>query len=334
MIRGPGGTEFLFAGLQDHTVDSIKSFEGLDRAWVEEAQSVSKRSLDVLIPTIRKDGSEIWISMNPELDTDEPYVRFVANPPPDSVVVQINWRDNPWFPKVLEAERVHAQATMPKADYENIWEGRCKPAVSGAIYASEVAEAIEQGRICNVPYDPKLKVHVVFDLGWNDSMAMILVQRHVSEVRVIEYIEVSRKTLDWCSSELKSRGHNWGAIYLPHDGEHGDFKTGMSSKQILEGMGWEVEIVPNYPGAKEDGIRKARMLFPRVYFDKAKTDRLIQCLRRYRRSIPTTTGEPGSPVHDEWSHGADAYRYLGMVADRMTNDTFGAPLNYPNLRVA
>lgn len=223
---------------------------------------------------------------------------------------------------------------MPKADYENIWEGRCKPAVSGAIYASEVAEAIEQGRICNVPYDPKLKVHVVFDLGWNDSMAMILVQRHVSEVRVIEYIEVSRKTLDWCSNELKSRGHNWGAIYLPHDGEHGDFKTGMSAKQILEGMSWEVEIVPNYPGAKEDGIRKARMLFPRVYFDKAKTDRLIQCLRRYRRSIPTTTGEPGSPVHDEWSHGADAYRYLGMVADRMTNDTFGAPLNYPNLRVA
>lgn len=107
-MRGPNGTEFLFAGLQDHTVDSIKSFEGLDRAWVEEAQSVSKRSLDVLIPTIRKDGSEIWISMNPELDTDEPYVRFVANPPPDSVVVQINWRDNPWFPKVLEAERIHA----------------------------------------------------------------------------------------------------------------------------------------------------------------------------------------------------------------------------------
>lgn len=101
VIRGRNGTEFLFAGLQDHTIDSIKSFEGLDRAWVEEAQSVSKRSLDVLIPTIRKDGSEIWVSMNPELDTDEPYVRFVSSPPPDSVVVQINWRDNPWFPKVL-----------------------------------------------------------------------------------------------------------------------------------------------------------------------------------------------------------------------------------------
>lgn len=129
----------------------------------------------MLIPTIRKDGSEIWVSMNPELDTDEPYVRFVSSPPPDSVVVQVNWRDNPWFPKVLEAERLHALATMPKADYENIWEGKCKPAVTGAIYAAEIGAAMESGRITDVAYDPQLKVHAIWDLGWNDSMTIILV---------------------------------------------------------------------------------------------------------------------------------------------------------------
>lgn len=102
----------------------------------------------------------------------------------------------------------------------------------------------------------------------------------------------------------------------------------------MRGMSWDVEIVPTYPGAVEDGIRKARSLMPRVYFDKGKTDRLVQCLRRYRRGVPTTTGEPGKPLHDEWSHGADAFRYLAVVAETMTNDSYGGALKYPDLRVA
>lgn len=334
VIRGPNGTEFLFAGLSDHTVDSIKSFEGLDRAWVEEAQSVSKRSWEILIPTIRKDGSEIWVGMNPELDTDESYVRFVANPPPDSYVVQVNYSDNPWFPAVLEKERQHAQATMTDAEYGNIWLGRCKPAVAGAIYADEVALAIANDRICNVPYESKLKVHVIFDLGWNDSMGIILAQKHTSELRVIEYIEVNQKTLDWCSNDLKMRGYNWGTLYLPHDGAHGDYKTGQSAQQIMQALGWDAQVIPTYPGALEDGIRKARSMFPRVYFDRAKTDRLIQCLRRYRRGVPSSTGEPSKPLHDEFSHGADAFRYLATVVDQMSNDSYGAALVYPNMRVA
>ena len=333
-IKGKNGTEFLFSGLSDQTAESIKSYESIDICWVEEAQAVTGRSWDILVPTIRKPESEIWISFNPELDTDETYVRFVVNPPPDSFVEQVNYCDNPWHGDVLEKERQHAAETMPDADYANIWLGRCKPAVAGAIYADEVAATVEAGRICNVPYDPRLKVHVVFDLGWNDSMGIILAQKHVSEMRVIEYIEVNKKTLDWCSNDLRTRGHNWGTLYLPHDGEHGDYKTGQSAKQIMQGMGWEVDIVPTYPGALEDGIRKARSLMPRVYFDKGKTDRLVQCLRRYRRGVPTTTGEPGRPVHDEWSHGADAFRYLAVVAETMTNDSYGGSLKYPDLRVA
>lgn len=317
-IKGANGTEFIFAGLQDHTVDTIKSYEGIDRAWVEEGQSVSKRSWDILIPTIRKDGSEIWVSFNPELDTDETWKRFVANPPTESVVVSVNWRDNPWFPSVLEQERQDAKDRMPKADYENIWEGKCRPAVSGAIYADEVAKAQEDGRFNLVPYDPTLKVFPVFDLGWNDKMAIGLAQRHISSLRVIWYEEYSHKTLDWISAELRKLNYNWGKVFLPHDGAHGDYKTGKSAKQVMEELGWKADIVPIQP--VETGIKNARMAFGQLYVDKDKCARLIECLKRYRRSIPTTTGEAAGPLHDEYSHGADMFRYMSLSANEMTND--------------
>ncbi|HEL7630528.1 TPA: PBSX family phage terminase large subunit [Stenotrophomonas maltophilia] len=330
------GSEFIFAGLSDQTAESIKSYEGVDIVWVEEARNVSDRSWQVLIPTIRKLGSEIWVTFNPELDTDATYVRFVANPPTNGYVVQMNYEDNPWFKNTeLVQERLDDQLTLKDSEYAWKWLGRCKPAIEGAIYADEVAQAVEQGRITNVPYDPRLKVHVIFDLGWNDAMTMTLAQRQVSELRVIEYIEVNQRTLDWCSNELKGRGYNWGSLWLPHDGEHGDYKTGLSAKQMMERLGWDVQIVPNYPGALEDGIRKARMALPRTYFDREKAARLVECLRRYRRNRPASTGEPGRPVHDEFSHGADGYRYLSVVADQLTNETWGSgPLNYPNLRTA
>ena len=319
-IKGRNGTEFLFGGLQDHTVDSIKSYEGIDIAWVEEGQTVSKRSWDILIPTIRKAGSEIWVSFNPELDTDETWTRFVSDPPTDCVTVAVNYADNPFFPAVLEQERIDAKRKMKPVDYAHIWEGKCKPAVSGAIYADEVASAQEAGRFNLVPYDPALKVHAVFDLGWNDKMSIILVQRHISALRVIEYIEDSHKTLDWYSAELRGRNLNWGSVFLPHDGAHGDYKTGKSAQQIMAEKGWSVSIVPLQP--VETGIKNARELFGTVYIDKAKCGRLVECLKRYRRSVPTTTGEPSSPLHDEYSHGADCFRYMILSAPNMRNDEY------------
>lgn len=330
-IRGQNGSEFLFAGLASHTVASIKSFEGVDRVWVEEGQSVKKRSWDVLIPTIRKPGSEIWISFNPELETDETYQRFVVNPPPSTLLMQVNYHDNPWFSDVLEQERKHCQLTAPK-DYDNIWLGKCKPAVAGAIYYDEVAAAEEQGRICNVPYDPLLKVHVVFDLGWNDALTMILAQRGLADLRIIEYIEDSHKTLDHYSALLKSKNLNWGNLYLPHDGRHKDFKTGKSAEEIMTSLGWSVRITPNM--AIEDGIRLARMTFGRVYIDKTKSERLVQCLKRYQRSVNQQTQEPGAPLHNEWSHGADAFRYLAVNAESFSNETWGGTtLPYQNLGI-
>lgn len=321
VIRGRNGTEFLFGGLADHTVESIKSFEGLDIAWVEEARNVSKRSWDILIPTIRKPGSQIWVSYNPELESDETHVRFVVNAPPRSEVVTMNYHDNPWFSAELEEERKHCQLTAPK-DYDNIWLGKCKPAVSGAIYYDEVAAAEEQGRICNVPYDPMLKVHVVWDLGWNDAMTLILVQKTASALQVIGYMEDSHKTYDQWSVELKKLPYNWGRMWLPHDGFHKNPQTGKDAAQTLTALGWDVaqknEIVQV---DLREGIRQTRMAFHRVYFDKSNTSRLVQCLKRYRRGINQATQEAGEPVHDEWSHGADAFRYMCLNAEKMTNET-------------
>lgn len=326
-IRGKNGSLFSFAGLAQHTVESIKSFEGIDRVWVEEGQTVSKRSWDILIPTIRKPGSEIWISFNPDLDTDDTYQRFVINPPPNCVTVKINYSDNKWFPQELEQERIHCQQTRP-SDYGNIWEGMCRAAVEGAIYAKEVEEAQEKGRVCNVPYDPMLKVHAVFDLGWNDSMSIALCQKVRSEMRIIEYIEDDHKTLDYYSALLRNKNMNWGDLYLPHDGDTKDFKTGKSSREILQNLGWSVRIVPNI--GIEQGIKAARMMFPTVYFDKNNTARLLDCLKRYRRTINVATNEPGAPLHDEYSHGADCFRYIAVAADSMSNETWSnKPINYP-----
>ena len=328
-IRGVNGSQISFTGLANNTVESIKSFEGVDICWVEEAQTVSKRSWDILIPTIRKPDSEIWVSFNPDLDTDDTYKRFVISPPDNSKIVKINYNDNPWFPGVLNAERIHSKNTSE--DYENIWLGECKTAVDGAIYANEIRDAQENNRICNVPYDPELKVHVVMDLGWNDSMSIILVQKGVSDLRIIKYIEDDHRTLDSYSAELKTLPYNWGQMYLPHDGQTKDFKYGTSAEDIMRRHGWDVRIVPRLD--VESGIKLARINFHRCYFDKS-TERLIECLKHYRRTISASTNEPGAPLHDEYSHGADAFRYLCVSADKLSNETWqNQPIQYNNLGI-
>ena len=185
MIRGANGSEFVFAGLRNN-VTKIKSFEGVDRVWVEEAQSVSKPSWETLIPTIRKEHSEIWVTYNPELATDETHQRFVVHPPAGAVVVKINWSDNPWFPETLQREKDELKARDPDA-YLNIWEGNCRVTLDGAIYARELRLAQEEGRIRSVPYDAARPVHTFFDLGWADNTTVWFAQTVGNELRLIDY---------------------------------------------------------------------------------------------------------------------------------------------------
>ena len=341
-IKGRNGTLISFTGLSTQTVDSIKSFEGIDICWVEEGQTISRRSWDILLPTIRKEDSEIWITYNPELETDETHRRFTVNPPPQCVNVEMNFRDNPWFSDVLEAERLHCKDTNPD-DYDWIWEGKCKPAVSGAIYFKQIQEAETNKRIRPVPYDPALKVHVVLDLGWDDSLATCLVQRHMSEIRFIEYLEVSHTKWDEWSAELRRRPYNWGRVWLPHDGfSAGLNSNGKSSYDILRSLDWNVAAKLEIKTLSvEEGIRQTRLKFSQMYFDVDKchadvapasngyvkhtplSNRLIECLKRYRRHINIKTETTTSPVHDVFAHGADAVRYVALNVDSMRNCRVG-----------
>ena len=315
-IRGKNGSLFLFTGLQSHTVDSIKSFEGVDRVWVEEGHGVSAKSWNTLIPTIRKENSEIWVTLNPDMDTDDTYIRFIAAPSDDTWLCEVNWRDNPWFPQVLDDERVKSKARDPES-YDHIWEGKPRRVAEGAIYRYEIDAVYADGRVSPVPYDPMMPVHTIWDLGWNDAMTIIMVQRGPQDMRLLDYIEDSNRTLDWYVAQLEKRPYRWGTDFLPHDGRTRNFQTGKSTEEILRSMGRRPRVLAQT--SVEEGIKAARLVFPRCYFDKTKTVRLLECLKRYRRDIHTKTGEPTLPLHDEYSHGADAFRYLGQSVELMVD---------------
>ncbi|MEZ0602947.1 PBSX family phage terminase large subunit [Paraburkholderia sp. IW21] len=333
-IRGANGSVFIFKGLSDQTVDSIKSFSGIDICWGEEAAGLTDKSLNILIPTIRADNSRFYFTWNPSLDTDAVYQRYVLNTREDVKDVEVNWQHNPWFPQVLEVER-RADLKRLNADmYAHIWEGKVLPAQQGAVYFRELSKAYEQERVTRVLVDPKLAVHAVWDLGWADQTAIILIQRTLSEMRVVGYIESNQKTLAEYNVELRQWGMdhnvaNWGTMWLPHDGAHRDLKTGQSAQEIMEAFGWKVQITPSM--AVDMGIRAAKQMFSTMYFDKDECSKLLECLKRYHYK-ERPDGSFGDPVHDMYSHGADAFRYVAVNQESLssTNQTtsWGKPLKY------
>lgn len=324
-IRGRNGSLFIFSGLSDQTAESIKSYEGVDICWCEESQALSQRSLDILTPTIRKQGSEVWFTLNPELDTDAVFARFILDQPENAIVIEMSWRDNPWFSPEMEAERQEflrqvALGKRTQDEYDNIWEGKCRAAVAGAIYHTEIVAAKTAKRLRNVPYDPLLKVHTIWDLGWNDCMSILLVQKQASEIRIIGYIEDSHRTYESYVQQLNEMKYRWGKDYLPHDGKAASAESGRSPREILKQLGRPVywPCVPNI--GVEEGIRAARQMFPRVYFDEVNAGQLFNRLSRYRRRINQQTQQPEAPRHDENSHGSDGFRMLAVIEPELTND--------------
>lgn len=313
-ITGQNGTEFIFTGLRDIDANKVKSYEGVDIVWVEEAETLTKKSFNILEPTIRKLGSELWFTFNAQLDTDFIYDYFVVSTPEDAFVVKMTWQDNPWYSEVLENGRERMKRTDPM-EYDNIWLGNCRRAIAGAIYAKEITDLIEKKRARPMPYDPQLPVHTIWDLGWNDAMSIIMVQKIASAVMIIGYLESSFKTYAECVKELNTLKYVWGTDYLPFDGKQTRPDTGKNPKQILEGLGRRNVEAMEHNYDPEHGIKMVRMMFPRMYIDNSEfenTDfeydggkRLIECLKRYRRKVPVTTGEPSTPVHDEFCFTGD-----------------------------
>ena len=310
-IRGKNGSEFNFVGLKNN-VANVKSYEGVDICWVEEAQSVSARSWDVLIPTIRKEQSEIWVSFNPELATDNTYQRFILNSPANAIVQKINWSDNPWFPETLKLEK-DALKTRDIEAYNTVWEGICRVTVDGAIFAKEMQLAEMEDRITKVNYDPTKPVHAVFDLGWSDATAVWFVQFIGMETRLIRYMETSQETISAILAKMQTFGYIYDTLWLPHDAENKTLAAaGRSIEEIVRSSGYKTRIIPRTPVV--DSINAARTIFRNCWFDRDNCVDGLQCLRHYRYEVdPDTKQFSRTPLHDQYSHGADAFRMLGLM---------------------
>lgn len=320
VIETPGDGLMAFQGMQDHTADSIKSLEGFSRAWVEEAQTLSGRSLGLLRPTIRAPGSEIWFSWNPTRKSDPVDALFrQGTTPTGSVIVRANWSDNPWFPKVLEQERLDCLKNEPD-QYEHIWEGGYATVLKGAYYAEALAEARRQGRIGRVARDPLMTIRAYWDIGGTgakaDRTAIWICQFIAREIRVLDYYEAQGQPLATHLGWLREKGYGKALCVLPHDGGNHEKIYDATYEGAIRSSGFDVVTVPNQgAGAAKMRIEAARRLFPAIWFNAETCQPGLDALGWYHAKLDEARQTDLGPDHDWSSHGADAFGLMCVHYD-------------------
>ena len=318
-----GNITFTFVGLR-RSLDSLKSKARVLLAWVDESENVSQFALQKLLPSVREQNSEVWFTWNPESKYSAIHQRFRENPPDGAKIVQLNWKDNPWFPEVLEFERQQDQKNNPDF-YDHIWEGDFLTFSEGAYYSAEMREARAEDRIRDVKYDKSKGVITAWDLGVGDSTSIWFAQMVNTEVRLIDYYEGSGVGLEHYAKVLQDKGYVYDSHILPHDVRVRELGSGMSRLEVLADLGIrDVEIAPQLN--IDDGIQKVRSMLPNCWFDGKKTEKGIDSLVNYSRDWD----ENGKtwrlrPRHDWASHGADAFRYLA-IGYRPNVSDWGAPI--------
>lgn len=326
-IVTPGNGAIIFIGMTDQTAESIKSLAQNRIAWVEEAQTLSARSLALLDPTLRwerKDASgqvvresELLFSWNPTRKTDPVDVMFrQRDPSPDKVCVLANWRDNPFFPQSLHKARLKELNEFPER-YEHTWEGGYAKAFEGAYYASLLSEAEKSGRVCNLSPDPLLPVRCYFDLGGAgaqaDAMAIWVVQFVSQEIRVLEYIEGQGQVLGYYADILRRRGYENARCFLPHDGVTVNSVTGKRYRDHLAEAGFDVETIRNVgKGAATMRVEAVRRVMGRCWFDEKKTEAGRDALGFYHERRDEDRHIGLGPEHDWSSHAADAFGLMAL----------------------
>ncbi len=319
-IEAPGDGVITFQGMRDHNAESVKSYEAYRRCWIEEAQAISERSLSLLRPTIREPGSEIWGSWNPTRKADAIDKFLRQDPPANAIVVESNWRDNPWFSDVLEAERVLELQRYPDR-YDHTWEGGYARAFEGAYYARQLAVAREQGRIGKVAADPLLPVLAVFDIGGAganaDALAIWICQFVAREIRVLDYIEGRSQVLGYYCDKLRKQGWADVECVLPHDGANTNAISGIRYVDHLRDAGFSCrEPIPNQgPGAAMMRVETTRRLFPQIWFNAETTEPGRDALGFYHEKRDEVRGIGLGPSHDWASHAADAFGLMCVIYD-------------------
>ena len=311
-IRGANGTLFIFSGLQNP--ESLKSLKGITHCWLEEAETLSERSLDIIGPTIREEGSEIWVSFNPDRINAPVWQRFVLNQPPNALVRKVGWQDNPWFPDVLEEER-QACLALSAEKYDWIWNGNPREMTEGSYYGKYLLKARDEGRLTTVPVEPSLLVNTAWDLGVGDSTAIWFFQYlpvgGTGEYRFIDYYEASGEGLPHYAEVLAKKGYRYGRHIGPHDLAVREFGSGKSRIETARGLGIDFDVAPNLPVL--DGIDAVRSIIGASWFDKDKCAEGLKCLFAYQKERDDQHNcWKRTPLHDWTSHGADAFRYAAV----------------------
>ena len=320
-----GNITYTFAGLR-RSLESIKSKARILLAWVDEAEQVSGKAWNLLLPSVREVGSEVWVTYNPESKYSATHERFRADPPKDAKICQMNFTDNPWFPDVLEQTRLEDKEKRPD-QYEHIWLGAFQVYQEGSYYTAEMRRAREEDRVATVRYDRGKGVVAAFDLGIGDSTAIWFAQFIGTEVHLIDYYEASGVGLDHYVKVLQDKGYIYDQYIFPHDIRVRELGSGKSRLEILEGMGIhsdKTEIAPQL--LIEDGIQLVRTMLDKCYFDEEKCEKGIDCLLNYSKKWDDSGGTwRMRPDHNWASHGADAFRYLA-VGYQPYNESWDKPI--------
>jgi phage terminase large subunit len=292
-IKSTAGSLFLFEGLR-YNVSRIRSMEGIDLCWVEEAEKVSDKSWEVLIPTIRNEGSEIWVTLHPDDENDPTYKRFVARPPPDAVVRRVGWEDNPWLPEELRKEKDYLYRVDPDAA-EHVWGGEFRLVKSAQVLAGKWRVAsVEPGPGWDGPY---------YGADWGFSADPTVLIKCWIAANVL-YIE----------REAYGLGVEIGDIpalfdKIPGSREH-TIRADSSRPEMVKhiaGQGFKIVGASKWPGSVKDGITFLRS-FEEIVIDPGCSG-IRQEAKLWRYKVDRLTEDVLPILEDGHEHGWDSVRY-------------------------
>jgi phage terminase large subunit len=317
-IRGRNGSLIIFRGMASYNAETIKSLEAYDIAWVEEAQTLSQYSLDLLRPTMRKQGSELWFSWNPRFKTDPVDVFFRKEKRDNAIAVHVNWTDNPWFKDTDLYNDMIADYAADPDKAEHVW-GGAYGSSQGAVLSRFVSQARREGRVNETTaYDPHgAPIEISSDLGFHDTACWWFWQRKVGGFSLIGYRGQSGLDADeWCGelneylSQLGVRPSHLGKIWLPHDAKAKTFQSKYSSvERFVTTYGPDkISIVPI--SRKADQISAARMIIQSCAFNKDECEQGLDGLEAWEFDYNEDTQEfSREPKHNWASHPSDAFAY-------------------------
>lgn len=320
-----GRISYKFTGL-DRNIDSVKSKSRILLCWVDEAEPVTEEAWQKLIPTLREEDSELWVTWNPERKNSATHKRFRLASDPRMKLVELNWRDNPWFPAILDRTRLKDMTERPDS-YAHVWEGDFVTVAEGAYFASHLnaAKNDNPSRIGRVAADPLMTLRLFWDLGGrgqkSDATAIWVAQFIGKEIRVLDYYEAQGQPLsahiNWC----RSRGYtpDKASIWLPHDGAPVNPIADASWESALRQVDYSVTVIPNQgAGAAMQRVEAARRLFPAMWFNEATTEAGRAALGWYHEIKDEKRNIGLGPNHDWSSHGADAFGLMAIAYEEQT----------------